>query len=261
MYAAAHLSGVDAIVDTGGAQAIAALAYGTESVPRVDKIVGPGNVYVACAKRLVFGVVGVDGIAGPSEILVVADDDADPRFVATDLLSQAEHDESAYPMLACASDLMAQGVCREIEEQLGTLPRAAIARAALANGAAFVAHSRERLAAIADRLAPEHLALHVEDPHALLARIHRAGAVFIGPTTPEAVGDYIAGPSHVLPTGGAVRFGSPLGVYDFVTRTSIIQYSAEALSRHERAICTLARLEGLEGHARAVEARIPRHPR
>jgi histidinol dehydrogenase len=261
LYAAAHLSGVSAIVDAGGAQAIGALAYGTESVPRVDKIVGPGNLYVACAKRLVFGVVGIDAIAGPSELLVVADDEADPRFAAADLLSQAEHDESAYPMLVCCSYLMAQGVCREIEEQLATLPRAAIARAAMANGAAFVVPSRERVASVADRLCAEHVALHVADPHALLARIRRAGAVFVGPSTPEAVGDYMAGPSHVLPTGGAVRFGSPLGVYDFVTRSSIIEYSPEALSRHGRAVCAIARLEGLEGHARAVEARAPRHTR
>jgi histidinol dehydrogenase len=261
LYAAAHLSGIAAIVDAGGAQAIAALAYGTESVPRVDKIVGPGNLYVACAKRLVFGMVDIDGIAGPSEILVVADDEADPRLVAADLLSQAEHDEAAYPMLVCASDLMAQAVRREVEEQLTTLPRAPIARAAMANGAAFVAHSRERMASIADRLAAEHLALHVVDPHALLARIDHAGAVFIGPSTPEAMGDYLAGPSHVLPTGGAVRFGSPLGVYDFVTRTSLIQYSPEALARHARAVCALARLEGFEAHARAVEARLPRHTR
>ncbi len=261
LYAAAHLSGIGAIVDAGGAQAIAALAYGTESVPRVDKIVGPGNLYVACAKRLVFGAVDIDGIAGPSEILVVADDEADPRLIAADLLSQAEHDEAAYPMLVCASELMAQGVDREVEEQLATLPRAAIARAAIANGAAFVAHSRERMAFIADLLAAEHLALHVVDPHALLARIRHAGAAFLGPSTPEAMGDYMAGPSHVLPTGGAVRFGSPLGVYDFVTRTSVIQYTPEALSRQARGVCALARLEGFEAHARAVEARIPRHTR
>jgi histidinol dehydrogenase len=260
LFAAAHLSGVTAIVDAGGAQAIAALAYGTESVPRVDKVVGPGNLYVACAKRLVFGVVGIDGIAGPSEILVVADDEADPRFIAADLLSQAEHDESAYPLLVCASDLMAQAVCRELEGQLATLPRADIVRAALANGAAFVAPSRDRMAAIAERLAAEHLALHVVDPHAMLARVRRAGAAFVGPSTPEAVGDYIAGPSHVLPTGGAVRFGSPLGVYDFVTRTSVIQYSADALARHQKAVCALARLEGLEAHARAVEARTAAMP-
>jgi histidinol dehydrogenase len=258
IYAAAHLSGVTAVVDAGGAQAIGALAYGTESVPRVDKIVGPGNIYVACAKRLVFGVVDIDGIAGPSEILVVADDEADPRVIAADLLSQAEHDEAAYPLLVCASDLMAQAVRREVEEQLASLPKAAIARAALGNGAAFVAPSRERMALIADRLAAEHLAIHVVDPRGLLARIHRAGAAFVGGSTPEAVGDYIAGPSHVLPTGGAVRFGSPLGVYDFVTRTSIIEYSPELLARHEKAVCALARLEGLEAHARAVETRLPK---
>ncbi len=257
IYAAAHLSGVSTIVDAGGAQAIAALAYGTESIPRVDKIVGPGNLYVACAKRLVFGAVDIDGIAGPSEILVVADDEADPRLIAADLLSQAEHDEAAYPLLVCSSDLMAGAVRRELEIQLLTLPRAAIARVALANGAALVAHSRDRMAAVADRLAGEHLALHVTDPEGMLSHIHHAGAAFVGAMTPEAMGDYLAGPSHVLPTGGAVRFGSPLGVYDFVTRTSIIRYSAEALARHERAVCAFARVEGLEAHARAVEARLP----
>jgi histidinol dehydrogenase len=255
IFAAAHLSGVTAVVDAGGAQAIAALAYGTESVPRVDKIVGPGNLYVACAKRLVFGAVDIDGIAGPSEILVVADDDSDPRVVAADLLSQAEHDEAAYPLLVCASDLMASAVGRELELQLADLPRAAIAREALKNGAAFVVRTRERMAKVADRLAAEHLALHVEDPEEMLSHIHRAGAAFVGHSTPEAIGDYLAGPSHVLPTGGAVRFGSPLGVYDFVTRTSVIRYSREALARQEKAVCAFARLEGLEAHARAVEVR------
>jgi histidinol dehydrogenase len=261
IYAAAHLSGVSAIVDAGGAQAIAALAYGTQSVPRVAKIVGPGNLYVACAKRLVFGVVDIDGIAGPSEIVVVADDEADPRLIAADLLSQAEHDEAAYPLLVCASDLMAGAVRRELEIQLATLPKAAIARVALANGAAFVAATRERMALVADRLAGEHLALHVTDPEGMLTHIHHAGAAFVGAMTPEAMGDYLAGPSHVLPTGGAVRFGSPLGVYDFVTRTSIIRYSAEALARHEKPVTAFARAEGLEAHARAVEARIARSSR
>jgi histidinol dehydrogenase len=203
--------------------------------------------------------VAIDSIAGPSEILVVADDEADPRIIAADLLSQAEHDEAAYPLLVCASDLMARAVCRELEMQLATLPRAAIARAALANGAAFVASGRDAMAAAADRLAAEHLALHVHDPQALLARIRRAGAAFVGASTPEAMGDYLAGPSHVLPTGGAVRFGSPLGVYDFVTRTSVLHYTSEALARQQKAACTLARLEGLEAHARAVEARLPRN--
>jgi histidinol dehydrogenase len=258
IYAAAHLSGVAAIVDAGGAQAIAAMAYGTESVPQVAKIVGPGNLYVACAKRLVFCAVDIDGIAGPSEIVVVADDEADPRLIAADLLSQAEHDEAAYPLLVCSSDLMAGAVRRELELQLETLPKATIARAALGNGAALVAHTRAGMATAADRLAGEHLALHVADPEAMLALIPHAGAAFLGSQTPEAMGDYVAGPSHVLPTGGAVRFGSPLGVYDFVTRTSIIRYSAEALARQERAVCAFARVEGLEAHARAVEARLPR---
>jgi histidinol dehydrogenase len=256
IYAAAHLSGVSAIVDAGGAQAIAAMAYGTQSIPRVDKIVGPGNLYVTCAKRLVFGAVDIDGIAGPSEILVVADDEADPRTIAADLLSQAEHDEAAYPLLACTSDLMAAAVRAELEVQVAVLPRAAIARAALANGAAFVVRSRDRLAAVADRLAIEHLALHVADPDGLLTHIRRAGAAFLGASTPEAAGDYVAGPSHVLPTGGAVRFGSPLGVYDFVTRTSIIRYTPEALEKQARAITAFARQEGLEAHARAVEVRL-----
>lgn len=261
LYAAAHLAGVTAIVDAGGAQAIAALAYGTQSIPRVDKIAGPGNAYVTCAKRLVYGAVDIDSIAGPSEILIVADDEADPRVVAADLLSQAEHDEAAYPLLVCASDLMARAVGRELEAQLASLPRARIARAALGNGAAFVADTREQMARVADRLASEHLALHVEEAAAMLASIRRAGAAFVGRTTPEAVGDYLAGPSHVLPTGGAVRFGSPLGVYDFVTRTSIIEYSPDALERHAGAVCAFARLEGLEAHARAVEARFPHSTR
>jgi histidinol dehydrogenase len=257
MFAAAHVSGVTAIVDAGGAQAIAALAYGTQSVPRVDKVVGPGNIYVACAKQLVVGAVGIDGIAGPSEILVIADDGADPRVVAADLLSQAEHDEAAYPLLICSSDLMANAVRREVEIRLSALPRAAIARPAMANGVAFVVGSRERMAAVADRLAVEHVAFHVSEPELLFAQVRRAGAAFLGTSTPEALGDYIAGPSHVLPTGGAVRFGSPLGVYDFVTRTSIIRYSLEALQRDAKAVCALARLEELEAHARAVEARLP----
>jgi histidinol dehydrogenase len=257
MYAAAYLSGVTAIVDAGGAQAIAALAYGTASVPRVDKIVGPGNAYVACAKRLVFGAVDIDGIAGPSEILVLADDEANPRVVAADLLSQAEHDEAAYALLVTSSPLMAQAVDRELEIQLETLPRRAIARKSLEdNGHAFVASSRARMAAIADAIAAEHLSLQVQNAEALLPDIRSAGAVFLGPLTPEAAGDYVAGPSHVLPTGGSVRFGSPLGIYDFVTRSSIIRYSAEGLERHADAITTFARLEGLEAHARAVDVRI-----
>jgi histidinol dehydrogenase len=257
IFAAAHLSGVTRIVDSGGAQAIAALAYGTESVPRVDKIVGPGNLYVACAKRFVFGTVAIDSIAGPSEILVVADDEADPRLVAADLLSQAEHDEDAYPLLVCASPLMASAVSDEVARQLRSLPRVAIAQASVTrNGVVLVARSRARMAALANALAPEHLSLQVRDPEELLVQIPHAGAVFLGPLTPEAAGDYVAGPSHVLPTGGTVRFGSPLGVLDFFAHTSLIKYSAEALAAHRAAITDFARLEGLEAHARAVEMRL-----
>ncbi len=257
IYAAAHLAGVTAIVDAGGAQAIAALAYGTASVPRVDKIVGPGNLYVACAKRFVFGAVDIDSIAGPSEILVVADASADPRVVAADLLSQAEHDEAAYPLLVASTRELVARVEAELVTQLAALPRAAIAKASLtANGHAFVAASRAEMARIADVLAAEHLSLQVEDPRGMLAAIPRAGAAFIGHQTPEAAGDYLAGPSHVLPTGGSVRFGSPLGVYDFVTRTSLIEYTGAALRAHARFIEDFARLEGLEAHARAVAVRL-----
>jgi histidinol dehydrogenase len=257
--AACHLAGVHAILDAGGAQAIAALAYGTQSVARVDKIVGPGNLYVAAAKRLVFGTVDIDSIAGPSEILVVADDDADPRVVAADLLSQAEHDEAAYPLLACTSAAFAEAVGGQLVEQLATLPRRAIAEAAVkGQGCALVVSSRDALVAIANRLAAEHVALHVSDAGDLADRIDRAGALFVGDATPEAAGDYLAGPSHVLPTGGAARYGAPLGVYDFVSRTSIIRYERSALAAQAEKIKSFARVEGLEAHARAVEARMRR---
>jgi histidinol dehydrogenase len=254
--AACHLAGVKALLDAGGAQAVAALAYGTESVPRVDKIVGPGNLYVAAAKRFVFGEVGIDSIAGPSEILVVADETADPAVVAADLLSQAEHDESAYPLLVTTSRELAERVVIELDAQLETLPRRAIAEAALtAQGAVLVVRSRERLAAVASELAPEHVAVQTREPRELAAAIRAAGAIFVGDQTPEAAGDYLAGPSHVLPTGGAARYASPLGVYDFVTRTSIIEYDADALRAQSEPIATFARAEGLEAHARAVEVR------
>lgn len=257
LLAAAHLSGVTAVLDAGGAQAIGALAFGTESVPRVDVVVGPGNAYVACAKRLVFGAVRIDSVAGPSEILVVADDTADARVVAADLLSQAEHDEAAYPLLVTTSRALADRVVAELATQLAHLPRETIARTSVeTNGRAFVVLSRDRAAEVADALAAEHVSLQVAAPETLLDRIGAAGAAFLGPLTPEAAGDYVAGPSHVLPTGGSVRFGSPLGVYDFVTRTSLIGYTPGALAAQAGAIAALARLEGLEGHARAVEARV-----
>ena len=256
VLAAAELSGVTEVFDMGGAQAIAALAYGTETVPSVHKIVGPGNIFVACAKQQVFGHVGIDQIAGPSEILVVADDDADPRVVAADLLSQAEHDEAAYALLVTLSRPQADAVAREVERQLERLPRVAIARASIDDhGLAFVVEDLGKAAEVVNLIGPEHLALSVADPEPLLARITSAGAVFVGRYTPEAAGDYAAGPSHVLPTGGAARFGSPLGVYDFVTRMSVVEYSKDALRAQASLLCSLARLEGLEAHARAVEAR------
>lgn len=256
VLAAAEIAGVTEVVDAGGAQAIGALAYGTASVERVDKIVGPGNIYVACAKRLVFGLVDIDGIAGPSEILVVADDDADPAVVAADLLSQAEHDQDAYALLITLSRAQAEDVSAQVERQLATLPREPIAAAALRNhGVAFVAHDLEEAGRVADALAVEHVSLQVREPEAMLARVGAAGAVFLGYHTPEAAGDYAAGPSHVLPTGGAARFMSPLGVYDFVVRTSLIRYTKEALQSQADLLEGLARLEGFEAHARAVSAR------
>ena len=254
--AACHLAGVHALLDAGGAQAIAALAYGTESVPKVDKIVGPGNIYVAAAKRLVFGEVSIDSIAGPSEILVVADDTADAAVVAADLLSQAEHDEDAYPLLIVTSRALADAVDREIEKQLASLPRRAIAEASLrANGIALVVGSVARLADVANALAAEHVAVQTRDARQVAGTIRAAGALFIGSSTPEAAGDYVAGPSHVLPTGGAARHSSPLGVYDFISRTSIIEYTEQALVGQSAALAAFARTEGLEAHARAVEVR------
>lgn len=256
LLAAAEVSGVSEMIDCGGAQAIAALAYGTESVRRVDKIVGPGNIYVSCAKRLVFGAVDIDSLAGPSEILVVADDGAKPPVVAADLLSQAEHDEAAYPLLVTLGREQAEQVDAELERQLRELPRRRIADESVrAHGYCFVAGDLEEAARVADALAPEHLVLSVREPDALLERIGAAGAAFLGYHTPEATGDYAAGPSHVLPTGGTARFGSPLGVYDFVTRTSIVRYSPGALQRQGDLIEALARLESFEAHARSVSVR------
>jgi histidinol dehydrogenase len=262
VLAACHLSGVTGVLDAGGAQAIAALAYGTETVPRVDKIVGPGNLYVAAAKRLVFGSVDIDSIAGPSEILVVADDSADADVVAADLLSQAEHDEAAYPLLLTTSAELVTRVQAALATRLATEPRRAIAEASTRNnGAALVVGSRARLAEVATLLAAEHVALHTREPRALAGEIRSAGAIFIGEYTPEAAGDYLAGPSHVLPTGGAARYASPLGVYDFVARTSLIEYSPQALAAQAPSITAFARAEGLEAHARAVEVRVANRTR
>ncbi len=259
VLAAAHLAGVTAILDAGGAQAIAALAFGTESVPRVDKIVGPGNLYVTAAKRLVFGEVDIDSLAGPSEILVIADETANPRWVAADLISQAEHDEAAYALLLCKSEAFVEQVRAELTRQLSDLPRRAIAMKSLeSNGLALVVGEQAELARFATVLAAEHVAVHTAAPAEVARGVLRAGAIFVGPMTPEAAGDYVAGPSHVLPTGGAVRYGSPLGVYHFLSRTSLISYEASALSDQAASIAAFARAEGLDGHARAVEVRLER---
>lgn len=254
---AAELAGVTEVVDAGGAQAIGAAALGTESVRRVDKIVGPGNLYVTCAKRLVFGLTDIDGLAGPSEILVIADDQARPEVIAADLLSQAEHDEAAYPLLITLSREQAEAVSAELERQLALLPRRAIAEVSVRErGVCFVAGDLDEAARVASELAAEHLALSVREPDPLLERIDAAGAAFLGDYTPEAAGDYAAGPSHVLPTGGAARFGSPLGVYDFLVRTSIIRYGRDSIRAQSELLQALARMEGLEAHARAVAVRV-----
>jgi len=256
ILAAAEVAGVTEVVDAGGAQAVAAVAYGTESIARVDKVVGPGNIYVACAKRLVFGVVDIDSIAGPSEILVIADEGADPEVVAADLLSQAEHDEAAYPLLVVLSRAQADAVSAALVRQLASLPRRAIAEEAVRkNGYCFVVDDLNEAGRAATVLAAEHLSLSVADSEAMLGRIGAAGAIFLGYHTPEAAGDYAAGPSHVLPTGGSVRFASPLGVYDFVVRSSLIRYSQAAIDGQADLLEGLARLEGLEAHARAVSLR------
>jgi histidinol dehydrogenase len=257
--AAAHLAGVTGILDAGGAQAIAALAYGTSSVPRVDKIVGPGNLYVTAAKRLVFGEVDIDMLAGPSEILVIADEQANPRWVAADLISQAEHDEAAYALLLCQSESFVERVRAELQRQLSDLPRRNIAEASLnQNGLALIVRERAELARVATLIGAEHVAVHTDSPREVANGVLRAGAIFVGPMTPEATGDYVAGPSHVLPTGGAVRYGSPLGVYHFLSRTSLISYEASALAEQASQIAAFARAEGLDGHARAVEVRLER---
>ncbi|MSP59331.1 MAG: histidinol dehydrogenase [Myxococcales bacterium] len=254
---AAEVAGVDRVFAIGGAQAIAALAYGTATVPRVDKIVGPGNAYVAAAKRLVFGDVAIDQIAGPSEVLVLADARADPALCAADLLAQAEHDVDAYAVLVTSSESLAAAVADEVVTQLATLPRREIAGQALrAHGAAIVCRSLDEALAFTEAFAPEHLELLVDGGERIAERISSAGAIFIGAHTPEAAGDYLAGPNHVLPTGGSARFGSPLGVSDFLKRTSILRYTPEALVAQAKDIVTLAEAEGLSGHARAVTIRL-----
>ncbi|GAA3613037.1 histidinol dehydrogenase [Secundilactobacillus similis DSM 23365 = JCM 2765] len=256
VLAAAKVAGIDEVYQVGGAQAIAALAYGTESIPRVDKITGPGNIFVAVAKKQVFGQVDIDMIAGPSEIGVIADDSADASNVAADLLSQAEHDKLARPMLVTPSLKFAEAVSAEIDEQLKTLPRQEIASASVANkGFIAVVKDLDEAFTVMNAISPEHLEIELEDAMQYLNQIKNAGSVFLGFNASEPVGDYVAGPNHILPTGGTARFFSPLGVSDFVKRIQFVTYSKAALKREEKAITKLARVEGLEGHARAVEAR------
>ncbi|RKN75093.1 histidinol dehydrogenase [Paenibacillus ginsengarvi] len=254
---AAAEAGIHEMYRVGGAQAVAALAYGTDTIAPVDKIVGPGNIYVALAKRYVYGVVDIDSIAGPSEILVLADDSADPAYIAADLLSQAEHDEMASSILVTTSKTLAAAVQTEVARQLETLPRKAIAEQSIRErGAILLADNEAEAVATSNRLAPEHLELLVYEPFGWLGRIENAGAIFVGPYSTEPVGDYFAGPNHILPTNGTARFSSPLNVDDFVKKSSVIHYSKEALLRDGEDIMTLAKHEGLEAHARAVEIRL-----
>ena len=253
---AAELAGATAVYKIGGAQAVAALACGTETVPKVDKIVGPGGVFVATAKRKVFGQVDIDMIAGPSEILVLADGKTNPVWAAADLLSQAEHDPLSSAVLVTDSRPLAEAVQAEVERQLETLPRRDIARRSLEeNGKIIVTDSLQKAVEAANRIAPEHLELCVDDPFALLPRIRNAGSVFLGRATPEALGDYFAGPNHTLPTSGTARFSSPLGVDDFMKRSSFLYYDRAALGGCAERIADFARREGLEGHARSALSR------
>ncbi len=255
--AACHVAGVSRLLRVGGAQAVAALAYGTATIPAVDKICGPGNAYVAAAKRLVFGRVDIDMIAGPSEILVLADGRSDAAEVAADLIAQAEHDARAVAVLVTPSAALADAALAEVERQLEDLPRREIATASIRDrGAAVVARDLAEAVRLADEFAPEHLALHATNAAALVRRISRAGAVFVGTSTPEAVGDYVAGPSHVLPTAGTARFASPLSVATFRRRMSVLDLTPKALAALAPAVETLARAEGLEGHRRAVAIRV-----
>ena len=257
VLAAAAIAGVSRVFTIGGAQAVAALAYGTQTVPAVDKIVGPGNIYVATAKRMVFGRVGIDMIAGPSEILVICDGSTDPDWVAMDLFSQAEHDENAQAILLCPDGDYLDAVNASIERLLPTMERAEIIRASLVGrGAMILTRDLEDAVAISNRLAPEHLELSVAEPEQLLPKVRHAGAIFMGPYTSESLGDYCAGPNHVLPTSRSARFFSPLGVYDFQKRSSVIMCSEQGVQQLGRVASVLARGESLTAHARSAEMRL-----
>ena len=253
---AAKLAGVDAVYQVGGAQGVAALAYGTEQIPKVDKIVGPGNIYVATAKRQVFGQVDIDMIAGPSEIGIIADESANPVHLAADLLSQAEHDPRARAIMVTNSEKLANLVSDEVERQLSQLPRESIARPAIENNSYIaVMDSVEDMFTVMNEVAPEHLEIQLPDPMEYMSMVENAGSVFLGRYASEPLGDYVGGTNHVLPTSGTAKFSSPLGVYDFVKRISFTQFSRERLQAVEKDITTLARTEGLEAHARAIEVR------
>lgn len=254
---AAKEVGVNELYTVGGAQAVAALAYGTETIQPVDKIVGPGNLYVTLAKKEVFGAVDIDSLAGPSEIVILADHTAKPSWVASDLLSQAEHDPRAMAILITTDRELAVAVDDEVQRQCAALPRAAIASESIETfGKLFLVESIEEGIDLVNRLAPEHLEIVTEDPESWLPQIRHAGAIFLGAYSSEPVGDYLAGPNHIIPTNGTARYGSPLNVESFIKRSSVIRYSEEALKREAEAIATLARFEGLEGHARAIEERL-----
>lgn len=254
---AAHELGVKEIYKVGGAQAIAALAYGTETMAPVDKIVGPGNIYVAMAKRLVYGMVDIDSLAGPSEIAVLADETAQPDWVAADLLSQAEHDPMAMAVLVTPSQSLAEKVKASVTEQLETLPRKEIAGASIRDyGKIIVVDDLEQGAQMINKIAPEHLEIVTANPDAILTKIRHAGAIFLGYYSSEPVGDYFAGPNHVIPTNGTARFSSPLSVDDFIKKSSIIRYSKQAIQKHGKKIAAFAKYEGLDAHARAVEIRL-----
>lgn len=256
ILAAAKVAGADKVYKVGGAQAIAAMAYGTESIPKVDKIVGPGNVYVATAKKLVQGICGIDMIAGPSEILVIADETANADWLAADLLSQAEHDKLASAIMITDSEALATAVSAAVEKRLEKLPRREIAAESIKNnGKIIITESIMQAAELSDRIAPEHLELAVARPEKLLEQIKNAGSVFLGHYTPEATGDYMAGTNHTLPTGGTARFSSPLGVDDFIKKTQFIKMSREALENYYRDIAAFAESEGLNAHAESVKAR------
>ena len=257
VLAAAQLAGVDEVYPVGGAQAIAALAYGTESIAAVAKITGPGNAYVAAAKRQVFGTVGIDMIAGPSEVLIVADGDSDPQWVAADLLAQAEHDEAAQAILLTDNAAFAEAVAAAVEQQLALLPRREIAEASWrGNGAIILVDNFEQAPPLIDRIAPEHLELETRDADALMRKIRNAGAIFLGRHTPEAIGDYVAGSNHILPTARSARFSSGLGVLDFMKRTSILRLNERSLAALGPAAMTLASAEGLDAHCRSVAIRL-----